>query len=265
MEWPEGTLLYQPEPGLYVPMGTVVDLEEAAGLKPWDPPTDPPILELGKDWLETSGIWLSPWAMAEYIAKIVGTPVFATIKATVEPMWDALSWAAKTLTEAFAPLLPAGYSIGWTEHAVPAPLTMLEPGEVVVPATPTMLLPKQVSIPAGTLQDAIQSYVLAGVMSPDEAKAALLGGFGVPEVFSGSGQQPEPHIETLLTRVCPALKAAVHCPGESGPDCNHSGTVTVSMAVQHLNDAHRWSFDQIADWLETLPYDLTFQPVSIGD
>lgn len=32
---------------------------------------------------------------------------------------------------------------------------------------------------------------------------------------------------------------------------------SVASLVQHLNDSHKWTYDQIADWLETLDVDLT--------
>lgn len=79
-----------------------------------------------------------------------------------------------------------------------------------------------------------------------------------------------------LRRWLPALDAMVNCPARaswgcgdclySSKVCEHAApelercanTATVQRMIVHLNDNHRWSREQIADWLETLDVDLTF-------
>jgi len=51
----------------------------------------------------------------------------------------------------------------------------------------------------------------------------------------------------------------VPCPVKGhlgGADCSHSNDVM--RIVVHLNDNHRWTREQVADWLETLDVDLSF-------
>lgn len=63
------------------------------------------------------------------------------------------------------------------------------------------------------------------------------------------------------TASCPACRAGEPlsvpaCPCES---CTPRGPQKLVNVVVHLNDAHRWTRGQVADWLETLDVDLTFQ------
>jgi hypothetical protein len=48
----------------------------------------------------------------------------------------------------------------------------------------------------------------------------------------------------------PVLKTATKCPVSDGRLCGESH-VTQS-TIWHLNDTHRWTREQIADWVETL-------------
>ena len=45
------------------------------------------------------------------------------------------------------------------------------------------------------------------------------------------------------------------------PDCHDVHRQLVHIIV-HLNDDHRWSRNDIADWLETLDWDLTIAPAA---
>jgi hypothetical protein len=48
-------------------------------------------------------------------------------------------------------------------------------------------------------------------------------------------------------------KQRVPCP--AGTSClphNKANTTTIGRLIEHLNDHHRWTREQIADWLETL-------------
>lgn len=69
-----------------------------------------------------------------------------------------------------------------------------------------------------------------------------------------------------LERVVPALGEPTLCPE---PGCgNHEPAAPmqpIASVIVELNDRHLWTREQIADWLDTLPYDLTIQPASEGD
>lgn len=59
------------------------------------------------------------------------------------------------------------------------------------------------------------------------------------------------------------------------PGLNHQGTLcpecfdedstcwALHDLIVHLNDQHDWTLMQLADWLDTLPYDLTVQDMKI--
>lgn len=69
-------------------------------------------------------------------------------------------------------------------------------------------------------------------------------------------------LEEVLTEAIPIindLSVRVDCP--TGCFFRNSHTPfrdTVLWLVIHLNDRHRWSREDIADWLETLDMDLSF-------
>lgn len=62
-----------------------------------------------------------------------------------------------------------------------------------------------------------------------------------------------------LARLLPGLDAPTHCPVTNGQCDNPGAASTVRGAVVHLNDNHRWTREQIADWLDTLDVDLAFK------
>lgn len=83
-------------------------------------------------------------------------------------------------------------------------------------------------------------------------------------------------IEGRLTQLLPGLLDKVWCPREdcypqyaSGLEATAEPSEiigytqahgTLTSIIQHLNDSHEWTREQIADWLETLDIDLTFAP-----
>lgn len=73
-----------------------------------------------------------------------------------------------------------------------------------------------------------------------------------------------------LAELIPALRTAKRkCPA-CKPTIKHGRKVKITKdplfhLVQHLNDHHRWTRERIADWLDTLDVDLTFQAAAKGD
>ena len=57
-----------------------------------------------------------------------------------------------------------------------------------------------------------------------------------------------------LSSQLPAMNNIVDCP-EDG--CKHNSKLW--NAVQHLNDHHRWTRESIADWVDLLPFDTSFE------
>ncbi len=67
-----------------------------------------------------------------------------------------------------------------------------------------------------------------------------------------------------------SLQTPVDCPGAGekvydGLICESKKPCPLSDRIMHLNDSHRWTREQIADWLDTLDVDLTFKATSEGD
>jgi hypothetical protein len=58
-----------------------------------------------------------------------------------------------------------------------------------------------------------------------------------------------------LSEVIPEIESfQTKCPeGDLECDCS------LYQLIQHLNDAHQWPREKIADWLDELPVDLTFK------
>jgi hypothetical protein len=52
----------------------------------------------------------------------------------------------------------------------------------------------------------------------------------------------------------PVLKALASCPvtGECPVECQYYSFGKVRAIIEHLNDDHRWTREQIADWIETV-------------
>ena len=59
----------------------------------------------------------------------------------------------------------------------------------------------------------------------------------------------------------PGVNDIIKCPACD----NNTGPSIIYTVVQHLNDYHEWTRDQIADWLETLDVDMEFKPEYNGD
>lgn len=76
-------------------------------------------------------------------------------------------------------------------------------------------------------------------------------------VNSASGGSAMATVVSGLSKAIPALnEALMHCPEV---DCDEPEWVDIlRKVIVHLNDAHRWTREQIADWLETLDVDLRF-------
>lgn len=65
----------------------------------------------------------------------------------------------------------------------------------------------------------------------------------------GSGYQDSGR---MLSKALPALIKEVLSP------CDHGGVDLLEEVIIHLNDRHKWSREQIADWLDSLDVDLAF-------
>lgn len=61
-----------------------------------------------------------------------------------------------------------------------------------------------------------------------------------------------------LLKLLPGLMKDVVCPQCHADDSHEHEESSVWEIVQRLNDSHKWSREQIADWLETLDIDITF-------
>lgn len=99
----------------------------------------------------------------------------------------------------------------------------------------------------------------------------------VNQILYGSAAQSSSPVVDDLAKLVPALATEkATCPG-CGDGCacgcgmkaiDTGFSVSdrpVAEVIMHLNDQHRWTREQIADWLETLPIDLTIQAASTGD
>lgn len=64
-----------------------------------------------------------------------------------------------------------------------------------------------------------------------------------------------------LKSIVPELELSVAvCPA-----CVLAHPQRLYVVIAHLNDQHKWTRERIADWLETLPLDLTLKPLSKGN
>jgi hypothetical protein len=61
--------------------------------------------------------------------------------------------------------------------------------------------------------------------------------------------------EALVARLLNLIPSKTHMGFITCPAC--TGVSTVPVIIIHLNDGHKWSREDIADWLETLDLDLT--------
>lgn len=59
------------------------------------------------------------------------------------------------------------------------------------------------------------------------------------------------HVAPELFKAYPELYTRIACPSEPDPDV-FCWEQTLSDTIMHLNDAHRWTRQQIADWIEFL-------------
>lgn len=114
---------------------------------------------------------------------------------------------------------------------------------------------------------------------PEYFQYHLSSAFGVPPGMLGGVDPPlEPFVtpDNELAELVPALKSyARPCPAvrdqihqatvPPGERCGCIDPMLLKHLIQHLNDTHEWPREQIADWLDTLDVDLTFQPANKGD
>ena len=66
---------------------------------------------------------------------------------------------------------------------------------------------------------------------------------------------PYNHVMYMISQM-PVFNAEVVLP--CGGSCGSLDRAYLFSAVMHMNDIHEWSFNQIADWLDTLGLDLSF-------
>lgn len=69
---------------------------------------------------------------------------------------------------------------------------------------------------------------------------------------------------TLMPLLLPDLNRPRKCPVQNcnGVYLDTSGRIfrkPIVLLIVHLNDYHRWTREQVADWLETLDIDLAFK------
>lgn len=60
-------------------------------------------------------------------------------------------------------------------------------------------------------------------------------------------------------------RMSVWCPMQTGIHNCRYGARSVYNIIVHLNDAHLWTRERIADWLETSGYNITFHVTSDAD
>lgn len=74
--------------------------------------------------------------------------------------------------------------------------------------------------------------------------------------FGTPGQQDiGKTVGSTMKKLVPALSTVLKCPGK---DCSHK-EMTLSSIIVILNDRHKWTREQIADWLDSLDLDLEFK------
>lgn len=69
-----------------------------------------------------------------------------------------------------------------------------------------------------------------------------------------------PSTRETLAGLFPGLDHMLDCPA-----CDDTTGWSLTNTIIHLNDDHEWTRERIADWLETLPVDLTLVSASKGD
>jgi hypothetical protein len=65
-------------------------------------------------------------------------------------------------------------------------------------------------------------------------------------------------IQTELPKLFPSLRSKISC-----PDCGR--IYDLANMIQHLNDDHKWSREDIASWLETSGIDIKLRAESMGN
>lgn len=93
----------------------------------------------------------------------------------------------------------------------------------------------------------------------EKVEAKIVGYYSSTYKYDNGYEEYEPNTRETLTGLFPGLDDLLGC-----PLCNNDGS-SLTNTIIHLNDDHKWSRERIADWLETLPVDLTLVSASKGD
>jgi len=73
-------------------------------------------------------------------------------------------------------------------------------------------------------------------------------------------------VKDSLKALIPGLEdMKVSCPKMATDECHWKSTATLLSVIVHLNDRHTWTRERIADWLETLDFDLSMTPISTDE
>lgn len=88
-----------------------------------------------------------------------------------------------------------------------------------------------------------------------EKMAAALEANGIPDGLSKDAAEG-------LPKLIPDIQTRIDCPGPNLRPTHHKDCSRKHLelfdAIMHLNDEHKWSREQIADWLDALDLDLSF-------
>lgn len=108
-------------------------------------------------------------------------------------------------------------------------------------------------------------YLLAQLnQQPDPNTPAVFYNLYQQSLSSDITVTPDLLVVTELHKVFgDALNVEVDCPAP-GIHRNKPAKVALHRQIAHLNDAHQWTRERIADWLDTLDIDLTVKPGKTG-
>lgn len=102
------------------------------------------------------------------------------------------------------------------------------------------------------LHNLMNGYAYGGMISP-EAKTMQLN-------YADSPYDYDPGF-SVLSRKLPGISKRVSHPSHNYDEaaCKHRKRTNLWYLVQHLNDHHKMTRDEIADWVETLDIDINFK------
>ncbi len=179
-----------------------------------------------------------PLVIPQYEYDIDPCPTCKQPVTSVQTSASANGWASVTAG-------PCGHSVSCTvTQYSPVDKNVFKIRIELNPAPPT---PPNYLYDGGMIGSPVQGY---GGWNPYQF---AVGG------YVGSGSSGHSTVDALL-RLCPGLRdASAIC-----PDCGTAGTVPISTLIPHINDSHKWTRERIADWLDTLPFDLSIKPPMKG-